>query len=150
MGFQIATAQPNDTRACTNILITWVRENDWMPELWTIKQTTEFVADLIQRRTVHVLQDRDRHVVGFLDLHNGWVNCLYLADHARRQGQGKALIHHAARLHPTGLHLWCFAQNQAAIRFYTHLGFRDVARTDGDNDERLPDIQFYRPGEGTS
>lgn len=145
-GFTIEPARPLDAVSCATILMGWVQENAWMPKLWTLPQTEAFLAGLITRGSVTALRDEAGQIAGFLDLHDGWINCLYLAPQARGQGQGKTLIAHAARLHPPGLHLWCFAENQAAVRFYTHAGFREVARTEGDNDEGLPDIQFYRPG----
>jgi len=146
MGFVIDAARAEDAAPCAAILMSWVQENAWMPKLWTLPQTEAFVSGLIERGSVSVLRNEAGQVAGFLDLHEGWINCLYLAPQARGQGQGKALIAHAARLHTSGLHLWCFAENQAAVRFYTDAGFREVARTEGDNDEGLPDIQFYRPG----
>ncbi|MBI1492657.1 GNAT family N-acetyltransferase [Halocynthiibacter styelae] len=147
MGFMIDTARPQDAAACAQILCSWGQENPWMPRLWTAAQTEAFVSGLIARGSVSVLRGEGGQLSGFLDLNDGWVNCLYLAPHARGQGQGKMLIAHAARLHPSGLHLWCFADNRAAVRFYTRAGFREVARTDGDNDEGLPDIQLYRPAD---
>ncbi|WP_052245126.1 GNAT family N-acetyltransferase [Halocynthiibacter namhaensis] len=144
---EIQRGYADDARACADILLDWVRETPWVPELWTHPETETFVRSLIKRGSVSVLRQGDDAVAGFIDAKDGWLNCLYVAKHARGLGQGKMLIDHAARLNPTGLHLWCFAQNQAAVRFYTRAGFREVARTDGDNDEGLPDIQMYRAGD---
>ena len=40
----------------------------------------------------------------------------------------------------TALELWTFQSNRRAIGFYEHHGFRSVRRTDGENEERSPDI----------
>jgi len=143
---KLAVAQGWDAPVCAEILLNWVRQTPWMPELWTMAQTENFVGSLIARGSVQVLRGSDEIIMGFIDVRDGWVNCLYLTKGARRQGFAKLLLDHAARLHPEGLHLWTFAANEGAIRFYQREGFSEVKRTDGDNDEGLPDIQFHRAG----
>jgi hypothetical protein len=47
---------------------------------------------------------------------------------------------------PQGFSLWTFQANLGARRFYERHGCRQVRRTDGDNEENLPDILYeYRP-----
>ena len=43
---------------------------------------------------------------------------------------------------PEGLTLWAFVANEGALRFYAREGFVEVARTDGDNEEGLPDVML--------
>jgi putative acetyltransferase len=38
------------------------------------------------------------------------------------------------------LQLWTFARNEAARAFYAKRGFREIGQTDGDNEEKEPDV----------
>lgn len=88
--------------------------------------------------------DSRREILGFLALDpaDSLVSSLYLTPEARGQGIGKALLDRAKAECPLGLGLWTFVANTGARRFYEREGFREVARTDGDNEEGLPDILF--------
>ena len=70
---------------------------------------------------------------------------LYLAPAARRQGSARRWSRGQGG-GPTGLTLWTFAANAAARRFYAAQGFVELRRTDGDNEEGLPDILLAWPG----
>lgn len=141
---QIAHADMEDAGACAGILDDWISETAWMPRLWSIQETEGFVEGLIARNTVFCAR-RNGQFLGFMDLHNGWINCLYLAPAARGSGLGCMFLETARGVYPGGLHLWTFAANTRAISFYRREGFREVAQTNGDNDEGLPDIQMYWP-----
>jgi len=52
---------------------------------------------------------------------------------------------HAKSLKPA-LSLWVFEANVDAIRFYKRHGFKEVRRTQGENDEGIPDILMEWPG----
>ena len=67
------------------------------------------------------------------------VTALYVAQPG--QGRGKALLDHA-KDQETGLTLWTFIANQRARRFYAREGFSEVGRTEGDNEEGLPDMRL--------
>ena len=41
---------------------------------------------------------------------------------------------------PEGLTLWTFVANEGARRFYAREGFVEVGRTEGENEEGLPDV----------
>lgn len=69
-----------------------------------------------------------------------WIDHLYARPTCHRQGLGMALLAHAMDGAPA-LRLWVFQRNSAAIAFYLARGFREIARTDGrDNEEREPDL----------
>ncbi|TFL16952.1 GNAT family N-acetyltransferase [Jannaschia formosa] len=85
----------------------------------------------------------DDPVTGFLALDEaeGCVTALYLAPEARGRGHGAALLRQAKR-DRAALHLWTFEANDRARRFYEVNGFAEEARSDGDNEEGLPDIRY--------
>jgi len=72
----------------------------------------------------------------------GWIEQLYVDPARTGQGIGSALVDHAKAVGTGELQLWTFAANTGAQRFYERHGFREVTRTDGDNEEGAPDIQY--------
>lgn len=133
-------AAPEDAPALARILGDWVRETGWMPVLHTREEDRGFVALLIEGTAVTVA-DLDGVPVGFLARDGAVVTALYLAPGARGQGLGRALLDAAKAAAPC-LELWVFEANAGARRFYAREGFRAVARTDGANEEGLPDIRL--------
>lgn len=79
---------------------------------------------------------------GVLALHDGDLHWLWVRPAAQGRGVGSALVAFAKARHPGGLALWVFASNTPAIRFYERHGFREVRRTDGDNEEHAPDVRM--------
>ena len=90
----------------------------------------------------------ERRLVGFLALmapdHLGH---LYLERAHTGHGLGSRLVELAKERFPGGLRLWAFESNEAAVRFYERHGFVAVDRTDGDNEERAPDVLMVWPGQ---
>ena len=79
---------------------------------------------------------------GFLTRNGEDIPALYVADHARGRGLGKALLDDAKTGTPA-LTLWTFEANARARAFYAREGFTELTRTDGArNDEGLPDIRL--------
>ena len=106
-----------------------------------------FLRDhVLPRCRFRVAEDGGR-AVGFLALHAGWVEHLYVAPAAHRRGVGRALLDDAKAASPSGLTLWCFQRNAPALAFYAAQGFVEVERTDGaGNEEREPDVRLaWRP-----
>lgn len=87
------------------------------------------------------LAEQSGALVGFLAETPGWVEQLYLEPDRRGQGIGSMLME-AAKRQQNRLQLWCFVDNLSGRDFYDRHGFVEVRRTDGDNEERLPDILF--------
>ncbi|HEX8523442.1 MAG TPA: GNAT family N-acetyltransferase [Tepidisphaeraceae bacterium] len=80
--------------------------------------------------------------LGFIAFSSGWVNQLYIAPSAQRQGLGQRLLDFAKRHHPT-LDLWVFEENPHALRFYQREGFQIIERTDGaTNEAHRPDLRL--------
>ena len=91
--------------------------------------------------------DSPEAVVGFIVLGDGWIEQLYLEpDHVGRR-LGDHFVELAKVECPGGLHVWTFAVNAAARRFYARHGFVEVEQTDGTgNEEREPDVRLvWRP-----
>lgn len=129
--------QPEDALACATILNDWVDARPWMPRVHTRQDVEGFYRRTIfAKRKVWVVGDP---VAGFLalDVGEGMVTALYVA--RTGQGLGRALLDCAKR-QCDALELWTFQANEGARRFYMREGFLEVRRTDGDNEERLPDV----------
>ena len=54
------------------------------------------------------------------------------------------LLDEVLRQIPTGIELRVFDENLDAIRFYERFGFETIARSNGDNEEGLPDQLMKR------
>lgn len=136
----IRKASPDDALACATILNRWIDETNWMPRVHP--------ADDVERHYREwVLPKRDVYVIGqplqgyiALDREEPFITSLYCRK--RNAGLGKRLLDHAKAHHGPTLNLWTFVANRDARRFYKREGFKEVDRTDGDNEEKLPDILF--------
>lgn len=130
-------AVPSDAAACAAILNDWIDDRDWMPRVHSRDDVAAFYADFVfMQRDVWVI---GAPVAGFmaLDRDAEMVTALYVA--APGRGLGKALLDHA-KAGRAELALWTFQANDGARRFYAREGFHEVRRTEGDNEEGLPDV----------
>ena len=80
-------------------------------------------------------------VVGFCIRDEADITALYLDPSARGRGVGKGLLN-LAREDCDEVSLWVFEANTKALAFYTREGFAEILRSDGDNEEGLPDIKL--------
>jgi putative acetyltransferase len=111
----------------------------YLPVLHTPQEDRAFFSSYFQSGTVTLAVQQA--VAGFMVETPGWIEHLYLDPAQRGQGIGQSLVQLAMRRQEQ-LHLWCFARNSAARRFYERLGFVQVGGTEGDNEEGLPDILY--------
>jgi GNAT superfamily N-acetyltransferase len=130
-------AEPADAPALARTLGDWVREAGWMPVLHSREEDVGFLRHLIATTRVTVAEDGAP--LGFLALDGEEVRALYLAPAARGLGWGRRLLDGAKAASPR-LRLWTFQANAGARAFYAREGFREVGRTEGDNEEGLPDL----------
>ena len=146
----IRTARPEDAPACAAILNDWIDRTAWMPRCHPPEDVLRhYRDDVLPARRVFIAEQAGE-TLGFLALDpDGVITALYLAKPARGIGVGKALLDCAKAERPTGLTLWTFVANRGARLFYAREGFAEVRRTDGDNEEGLPDILFAWPGTDT-
>lgn len=134
-------ARPADAPACAAILNAWIDATPWMPRVHPPDDVVRHYCEhVLPNRRVWVVGDPVRGYLG-LDEAEDCITTLYVAEHARGQGLGRALLDAAKEGHDT-LWLWTFQANRGARRFYERNGFHEEARTDGDNEERLPDIRY--------
>lgn len=133
---------PADAEACAGIVNDWIDDTPWMPRIHTRDEIRAFVRKQIPERVV-LVAERDCVVTGYLTLTpDDIVFALYVARSERGRGTGKTLMDAAKAARPGGLTLWAFRHNLGARRFYAREGFVEIRRTDGDNEEGLPDILF--------
>ena len=100
-----------------------------------------FATVVLPNREVWVVEMRQR-IVALLVLENDWVDQLYVDPEWTGCGFGSQLIAVAKTRHPSGVNLWTFQSNVKARRFYERHGFRAIEVTDGDNEERAPDVRY--------
>jgi len=137
----VRPALPQDTAACVDILRAWIDETPWMPMIHTRASMLSYWGDALQRGG-WVFEDAG-DILGFAQRDGDFLNALYLSREARRKGIGSRLLAEAAGSQQP-LSLWTFQANVSAQAFYAHHRFQEVRRTDGDNEEGLPDILLRR------
>jgi GNAT superfamily N-acetyltransferase len=91
--------------------------------------------------------EHDSRVVAVMVLEEGWVDQLYVDPAYTGRGMGSQLLTLAKEQSPGGLDLWTSQTNEGARRFYERHGFAPVAMTDGQNEERAPDVRYHWPGD---
>ncbi|MEM8981258.1 MAG: GNAT family N-acetyltransferase [Pseudomonadota bacterium] len=134
----IRNAAPSDAHVCAAIHHAWIESTSWMPKLHTLEDVQQFYSDHVWPNTrVFVAGDPPKAYLA-LDKED-CVTALYSA--LPGKGLGKALLDHAKGL-TRALSLWTFVANTGAQRFYEREGFKAVGRTEGENDEGLPDILY--------
>ncbi len=140
-GWRINDAVPADVRAMARIMGDWVRETGWMPVLHNRNEDEAFIAGVLGSHTVRVARNGEG-LLGFLARHACHITAFYLADEARCQGIGRALIEEVKAVQPE-IALWTFQANTCAVSFYVREGFCVDEKTDGSgNDEGLPDLRL--------
>jgi len=139
----IRPAERTDMAACAGILNRWIDATPWMPRVHDHADVERYYADIVFAERRVIVAERKNDVAGFLALSDDrYVTALYIDAPHRGVGIGSQLVDAAKDLSPEELNLWTFEHNRDAQRFYQHQGFEVVRRTDGDNEEKLPDILY--------
>lgn len=136
-----------DADICARILADWIIETPWMPRLHTLAEDSAYIGVKIQNGWVTMAATPE--AVGFLTLEGDYISSLYVAPGARRSGVGKALLNHAKE-RANSLSLWTFQANMQARRFYMREGFTETQRTEDENEEKMPDVEYVWSSEGAS
>lgn len=97
-----------------------------------------FTEKMMPRNDVWVAE-LDGRPAGFMAVHPGWVEQLYVAVEAQRSGVGSALIEHAKTL-MDDIRLHTFQANAPARAFYARHGFREIEFGVSDPPENEPDV----------
>lgn len=150
MTARIRHARIEDAAACAEILNEWIDETVWMPRYHTATEVAQHYHDDVIRDRLVLLIEEEARIEGFLALSTSrMVTAFHIARRARRKGYGRMLLDQAKTLSPQGVTLWTFVANNGARRFYLREGFSELRRTEGDNEEGLPDILFGWGGDAT-
>ena len=144
LSYSIRDGDERDGPACGAIVNRWIDATEWMPRVHIPGSVIDYFTSVVLSQRRCWVGELDGTICGFLalDLTDGLLTALYLDADARGRGLGQALLDRAKAERPTGLGLWTFVANTGARRFYEREGFVEVARTDCDNEEGLPDILF--------
>jgi GNAT superfamily N-acetyltransferase len=145
-GVTLRTAGQEDAAACAAIFNAGVDATEWKPRVHDADDVVRHYHEHVFAHCAVTVAERGGEVVGFLALADRHVDALYLAEGARGQGVGAALVRAAKAASPGGVTLWTFVANEGARRFYAREGFVEVRRTEGENEEGLPDVLLaWRP-----
>lgn len=140
-GVTLRPACAEDWIACARIHDDWISKTPWMPRLRTRAEIEKSFPNNVLRHLAVTVAERGGEVVGFLalDAGEGEIVSFFVAE--RGEGIGSALLDKAKRGREA-LWLWTFQANEGARRFYARQGFSEIARTRGENEERLPDVKL--------
>lgn len=137
----IRTATPADAEAVVRIF----RESraeamPWLPVLHTPEEDLGwFRAALAGEAWIY---EEDGVRLGYAMWKDGELHDLYVSPDAQRRGVGSALFAHVQSLRPDGFRFWAFRDNWRARAFYEERGCVVVDATDGENEEKLPDVLY--------
>jgi ribosomal protein S18 acetylase RimI-like enzyme len=137
----IRKARSQDMVQCAAIFNEWVDETEWMPRLHSHDDVVRFYKDEVypQRRTL--VAGTAAMVTGYATLsEDGYVSALYVRPKYRRLGIGSLLMRNAKEELGEVVKVYSFQANTAALNFYDNHGFKEINRTDGDNEEKLADV----------
>ncbi len=119
----------------------------WLPVLHTVDEHVAWFRKHLAGEA-YVFEREDR-IVAFAVVHGDELHDLYVSPGEQRRGVGSALFARIQLLRPDGFRLWVFRDNARARAFYEERGCVVVDATDGDNEERLPDVLYeWRPTGG--
>jgi GNAT superfamily N-acetyltransferase len=112
----------------------------WLPVLHTPEEDEAwFRSSLAGESYVFV---EDGRLLGYAVLREDELHDLYVAPDSQGRGVGSVLFDRLREARPQGFRLWVFRDNTRARRFYEARGCRVIDATDGDNEERLPDVLY--------
>ncbi len=121
-----------------DIIKIWKRSVDATHDFLTAHDRQEIEKEVVgffSEIPVWVATNQDDQPLGFMFLHDGHLEALFVDASARGLGVGKRLISHALALHHD-LSVDVNEQNQQAVGFYQHMGFQVSGRSEQDNQGR--------------
>ncbi len=139
----IRAAKLRDMSECAEIVNDWIDATEWMPRIHPRDVVSDHYRDTVFTRLEVFVAESGDHIAGMVALSpDNMVSALYVHPDHRGKGIGKALLDHAKREATGSIELWTFVANRGAQAFYLREGFNEIRRTDGDNEEKLPDILY--------
>jgi GNAT superfamily N-acetyltransferase len=137
----LRAAETADAPAIAALFLAARKPMTYLPVIHTDDQAARFFFGLVTDAQVEVAI-RDGEIIGFAAVRAGWLEHLNVHPSAQSTGVGSRLIEWAKETSPTGLDLWVFQRNARAHALYVAHGWRDIAFTDGDNEEGQPDVHM--------
>lgn len=114
----------------------------WLPVLHTPDEDLRFFSTRVLPLEKVLIAREKTQPIGFISVHQGWLNHLYIAPDHWGKGLGIKLLE-AARSELCDLQLWVFQRNARARHFYSRHGFCEREFTDGQsNEEKVPDLRM--------
>jgi putative acetyltransferase len=111
-------------------------------------QIAEIVRDQYLPNTpLWVIVDARDRPLGFMGMTGSMMDSLFIDPAHAGRGLGRAMVDHARSLAPD-LAVDVNEQNEAAVAFYRHLGFRQVGRSPTDDSGRPYPLLHLRLGAG--
>ncbi len=124
-------------RACGEITADWIATRDWARDLHSRAEVMDFyTGSVFATRETWVAGDP---VEGFYVWHPEWREVTALMARHPGRGVGRALLDHAKATYGSFV-LYVMQANRRAWDFYRREGLTELKRSDGDNEEGLPDV----------
>lgn len=132
------TLRASTSRDATRILDIWSRAVDATHDFLLPADRTaigEEVKAFLPQAPLTLAVDVEDHALGFMFVHEGHMEALFIDPDHHGKGIGKALVQSALTLHPA-LTTDVNEQNDEALGFYRRLGFEPTGRSDLDGQGR--------------
>lgn len=114
----------------------------WLPVIHSPEEVVEFFRNRVLPSQTVIVADKMGQMAGFAAYADGWLNHLYVAPDAWRDGIGSQMLRQAQAASDV-LQLWTFQRNHTARAFYARFRFEEVEFTDGRrNEEKTPDVRM--------
>ncbi|EMY3600038.1 TPA: acetyltransferase [Klebsiella aerogenes] len=144
---KIRMSRPSEAE---DIIQIWKSSVDATHDFLTTHDRQEIEKEVVgffSETPVWVATNDEELPLGFMFLHDGHLEALFVDAAARGLGVGNQLISHALALHPD-LSVDVNEQNQQAVGFYQHLGFQVSGRSGQDSQGRPYPLLHLRKGNG--
>jgi GNAT superfamily N-acetyltransferase len=116
---------------------------DTVPPVHEVDGIKGYIESFLLARWSSFVYEENGEIVGWVDVHQGWLNQLYCKRGHTGKGIGKQMLDFAKERSPDGLQLWTFQVNMGARAFYAREGFKEAELTNGSNcEEKQPDVRL--------
>lgn len=120
---------------------------DTVPVIHSVADIARWLEKVLIARGSSYAYERQGLIVGWVDVHKGWLDQLYCRRGYTGEGIGLEMLNFAKEISPTGLQLYNFQANAGARRFYAREGFTEAELGDGSgNEEGQPDVRLVWSG----
>jgi putative acetyltransferase len=137
--YVIRAAREDETDELARLYRLVVRADlPYLPELHTALDDRDYFASVLFPGGDVWVADAGK-IVGYCASPPGWIQHLYVHPAHQHRGIGTALLDKAKEANRE-LQLWVFEQNARARAFYAKHGFTEIGGTDGNNEEKQPDV----------